>query len=559
VPRADTVSPDPSKVTSIPSRSLGLVRPGVWVALFLVLTAVLGLGRGLWTPDEPREAEIGREMYLHPGFVPELNGRAFIEKPPLYYWLVASSYAIAGKPSAIAARAVSGISGLLTLLVVYLWAARIAGRPLALVAVFTLGSSVQFLMATHWVLLDPPLMLFGALAAWAAWEILESEGSSRFLVPFYSALVLALWTKGLVGPALVGAGVAGSVLVARREPRALLRFRPWTGALVALLAVAGLVAALWVEGGAATVREWFWTNHVQRFVHPVSTGHERGPLYYLGAVPTVALPWLVPLFDLLTPTFWRRTAPHARTRRFCAAYFVAGVVLLSLAATKRENYLLPLLPPLFVLMAFALMDRWRAASRPAPSRWRRIGEWLQTALLVLVALLPGATPYLLHSAGSWRAPLLLLGALAVSIQLVRVVALRQGERAVVAGSLAIVLFATGALAVAAPALEPTKNFDPFVRELDRELPAGRPVHALGSDETLEGIVPFLTGRAVVPIDAVRFDPEKGPEFLVVQLKKAGARARLSAPYELLHEATLGDRRQLSLWRRPPAAADPQEP
>ena len=36
--------------------------------------SLLGLGRDLWTPDEPREAEIGREMLLAPSIVPTLNG-----------------------------------------------------------------------------------------------------------------------------------------------------------------------------------------------------------------------------------------------------------------------------------------------------------------------------------------------------------------------------------------------------------------------------------------------------------------------------------------------------
>ena len=58
--------------------------------LALTLLALLGCNRGLWTPDEPREAEISREMALAPGVIPTLNGQRFIEKPPLYYWTVAA-------------------------------------------------------------------------------------------------------------------------------------------------------------------------------------------------------------------------------------------------------------------------------------------------------------------------------------------------------------------------------------------------------------------------------------------------------------------------------------
>jgi len=52
---------------------------------------------GLWTPDEPREAEIGREM-LDSGLsaVPTLGGAPFVEKPPLFPWILAGSYSVFG-------------------------------------------------------------------------------------------------------------------------------------------------------------------------------------------------------------------------------------------------------------------------------------------------------------------------------------------------------------------------------------------------------------------------------------------------------------------------------
>ncbi len=81
--------------------------------LLCALLGALGLGHGLWTPDEPREAEISREMALAPTVIPTLNGHAFIEKPPLYYWVVAGVFRGLGHPSADAARAVSALAGAL--------------------------------------------------------------------------------------------------------------------------------------------------------------------------------------------------------------------------------------------------------------------------------------------------------------------------------------------------------------------------------------------------------------------------------------------------------------
>ena len=47
----------------------------------------IGISNELWTPDEPRDAAIGRAMWESGDWiVPRLNGEPFLEKPPLYWW-----------------------------------------------------------------------------------------------------------------------------------------------------------------------------------------------------------------------------------------------------------------------------------------------------------------------------------------------------------------------------------------------------------------------------------------------------------------------------------------
>ena len=111
------MSTDPrQRIPCIPGNAL--------ILALLLVVSFLGLNRGLWTPDEPREAEISREMLLSPGVIPMLNGAPFVEKPPLYYWVAAGAYRLTGGPTPAAARAVSATTGFLTLLLVYLWGRR---------------------------------------------------------------------------------------------------------------------------------------------------------------------------------------------------------------------------------------------------------------------------------------------------------------------------------------------------------------------------------------------------------------------------------------------------
>ncbi|MGB6604337.1 MAG: hypothetical protein WBE65_08580, partial [Steroidobacteraceae bacterium] len=61
--------------------------------------------RALWTPDEPREADIAWRMSAQADrTLPELAGTPFLEKPPLSYWAAGGSIALGGD-SAAAARA----------------------------------------------------------------------------------------------------------------------------------------------------------------------------------------------------------------------------------------------------------------------------------------------------------------------------------------------------------------------------------------------------------------------------------------------------------------------
>src|ERR1700689_3319512 len=151
----------------------------------LLLLALLGCNRGLWTPDEPREAEISREMALAPAIIPTLNGERFIEKPPLYYWTVAAVYRLTGGASAWAARSVRGLAGAPTLALLVVWGSVAHSRAAGWLAALMLATSLQFMVSTHWVLLDPLLMFTTTLAAWSAWELLARPDSTALRLLFY--------------------------------------------------------------------------------------------------------------------------------------------------------------------------------------------------------------------------------------------------------------------------------------------------------------------------------------------------------------------------------------
>jgi len=537
-------------ITSFPgSRQPGAAerRKSMLTLALLLVVCCLGINRELWTPDEPREAEISREMLLAPGVVPSLNGHRFIEKPPLYYWTVAGVFALTGGPSAPAARSVSMAASFLTLLLVFLWGRREFSADVGLIAAVGLATSFQFMVSSHWILLDPLLMLSTTAAAWAGWELVQGRGGWRRALQFYLAVVAALWIKGLIGPVLLGCGLLAYAAWSR-SLTPIRRLHPLAGIAVLLGATALLAFLIYLQGGADAVREWLWVNHVERFVAPELTGHAQPFYYYLYTLLIAVFPWWVPLVDVLRPGRWRGDHSPWKPMKVYLATLCAGMlVILSVSVTKRGTYLLPVLPLLFLLLATQAAQWWQKqdAGFRGNSAW-----WLQIGLIgllvigpVLIMLVRLKTP--VPHAIAFLAAVAALTAALIAFS-------RRGDwpralPALVAYALSSVI---GLVVITAQLVAPEKDMAPFVKWFASQIPRNLPIYASGHiDETLQAIVPFVTGRRLIEIAPAEIDARQ-PPYLLVQNKAAGATA--SAPgtsYVLVGDHNFGPGRYFSVWRR----------
>ena len=219
---------------------------------------------------------------------------------------------------------------------------------------------------------------------------------------------------------------------------------------------------------------------------------------------------------------------------------------------------MPVLPPLMLLLAAVAAEWWASSDVPR----LRGAVWLgQAALVALFAAVPAgaAVAYLrvadAHAVSFLIAVALLVGAL-VMFSL-------RGERATALATLATcsIASAVGLLTVAAPLAAPRKDMTPFVAWVGAQIPSTEPLYVTGEiDETLDGIVPFVTGRHAEAMGAPEIET-KQPRFVLVQGKNGAHNAEsLSAPYRLLGSSAVGTDRYLALWTRdeePRAAAAPQ--
>lgn len=348
-------------------RARRLVLIGAALLVFVRLGAT-----DLWPPDEPRYALVAEELRsLDNGasdlVLLRLHGRAYTQKPPLFYWLAAAAGAPFGHVSEFAARLPSAVSGLLTVVATIAIGTLLFGRGAGTLAGLLLATTFDWSYRARTVQLDTLLALFETTAILAFWRIETSLGARRRnLFWLHASLGLALLSKGPIGwivPMLAIAAYLGW----ERRLRELPRLLPLWGLALSL----GPTLA-WFTAALALAPDGFFQDAVVTNLYGRAlegTAHAQPFWYYVVKFPPDLLPWLL----LLPATIWAarksiaaEAAPDERRAwRFLLAWIATSVVFFSVISGKRLRYLLPMEPACALLFA-ATLRVWLARSPRAP-------------------------------------------------------------------------------------------------------------------------------------------------------------------------------------------------
>ncbi len=333
---------------------------GAIVALSLAV-CLFHLGSfGLWEPDEARYAEIAREM-LQSGnlLVPHLNYVAYVEKPPLLYWMTTLSFWVFGV-SEFSARLPVAVSAIAGILATYLFALRAFGRRHATLAAAILATTPLYALMAQVVTTDMMLTALVTIATFALY--LHWDEGGRWCWIAYVAMGLAVMTKGPVGAAIPILSMLLWLALNRELAGAIAKFRAIPGLLLTLL-----IAAPWFV--AITIREpgfanfYFVGEHLRR-AFQTDYSHSEAFYFYVPVLAVGLLPW-----SLLVPFLTWRAAQRNPARSFCIVAAGFTVVAFSCASAKLIPYILPAVPPLAVLIADGLVScAWPAADSRAAIR-----------------------------------------------------------------------------------------------------------------------------------------------------------------------------------------------
>ena len=355
-------------MTSNPLSESDARRHTIWWLLALAVVVLLGVGlRYPWPADEPRFAQIAREMVESGQWLfPTRGGEFYPDKPPVFMWISAAFFALLGNLK-VSFLLPSTFAAIGTLLLVHDLGKRLWNPQVAFWAVLVLAFTPQFLLQGKTAQIDALVAFWITLGCYGLIRHFITGPHWRWYFVSWIAMGLGIMTKG-VGflPLLMLLPLALWVKnpASAQTDGKVWRWRALAGLLVLLLTVAcWLGPMLWQVHAQGTEDLLAYRNNIlfrqtaERYAN--AWGHIKPWHYFLTQamplvwfpLPFVALALIKPLVNLL----------RADAKLRVLLVWVGLVVLFfSISKGKREVYILPALPMLALVIA-VLWDNARAS------------------------------------------------------------------------------------------------------------------------------------------------------------------------------------------------------
>ena len=387
--------------------------------LVVCLAAVLYLGplfldAPLTDPDEGLHAVIAQEMHDRGDFlVPRFLGRAFLDKPILFFWTQLASISAFGMGPA-AARLPGMLFALLGIVTTG-WLARVLfDRATGLAAATCYATMVLPFLLAQAPVHDMALVPFTNLALGLLWRArvnpktqIPNPKPQRLDLGFGIwdlgfagvALGVSVLTKGLEGVAIVGIGYGAYLLLTRGITWTV----AWQG--IAVLAIAVVIALPWYLVMEARepgyLRYYFIDRHLLGFATDTQRHAGQPWWFYVPLTVGGGLPWI--LYVHLKGIGGRGKGLEEGGRGkgiggrgkgiggsaeiLLWTWLLGAVVLLSLSGSKAVTYLLPAMPAIAILASRSWVLALSAESRDASAHPLRARALVHAALFFVIAAL----------------------------------------------------------------------------------------------------------------------------------------------------------------------------
>ena len=321
------------------------------IVLLLFPALLINLGLMPVSADEATRAIVALEMQYSGNYItPTINGEIYLNKPPLYNWMLAGIFRLTGSDSEFILRFPTVFFLLIFGVVIFLTVRKSAGnRTAALGALAFIAAGRIIFYDSMLGLIDMSFSLLMFLNFIVIYHLFRKKSSFTFFLLSYLLVSAAFMMKGL--PALVFQGL--SLLAAAFYYKAwkkLFRLPHFTG-IALFLGIVGsyyyLVSrqnsitdyfeVLFSESAKRTFIEYGWGKTLLNlFTFPFEQ------LYHL-------LPWSVFLIFLFQKSFYRQIR-QSEFLSFLALVFLVNIAVYWISVDDYPRYLFMLYPILFILL-----------------------------------------------------------------------------------------------------------------------------------------------------------------------------------------------------------------
>lgn len=353
------------QISKLPSEQNNNIEKYFPLALLALCAGVFFYGLGSLPfigPDEPRYAQVAREMFISGDWVTtKLSGINWFEKPALTYWLSAAGYWMFGE-NEFGARFFIAVFSTLGVLLVYGFGKRIRSAQFGFLSAAVLATCGMWPGFSRVATFDLPLSVAMTLAllSFFVWEQGEEQQSrNRFWLLMCFALGLGVLAKGLVGIVLPCAVIGLYALLTGGlkilfKPKLLL-----IGAVIFLATTATWYAPVIAKHGREFINEFFIGHHFQRYLsnkykHPQ-------PFYFFFLVALAgSFPWTFYLLGSVWHSIrnWREALAD-RLRLFLWLWVLVTIGFFSFSGSKLPGYVLPIFPAVALLIGLELEKWWQ--------------------------------------------------------------------------------------------------------------------------------------------------------------------------------------------------------
>ena len=340
-----------------------------WIDLSIfgltLIVMVLGIGNySLYEPHEGHFAMVGQEMIWRNDWItPYLNGSPYLNKPPLLYWLIATSTSIFGSTE-FAARLPISLSGWLGIIVAWKWTRELWGINSSRITALMLSVTLGWFIFTHQILIDVLLGTLLLSSSYFLWKSLYQPRSWFNWLSAYIAIALCVLTKGLIGGVFPLISCF-ALIVVRQDWKIIKRIKLYQGLLVIMAVVAPWFIAI-EQANPGFLHYFVFNEHFDRLLDrrfpPDYEVSKISTIGYLAITACWCFPWILFLPSVIkfTWTEWQRgffkNASVLDRKNSDGIFLLATgailpIILFLPLSSRLIYYSIPAIPPYVMLCA----------------------------------------------------------------------------------------------------------------------------------------------------------------------------------------------------------------